>query len=49
MQLFKLIYCKIMGHSLKHAGSCPFTGKDYDVCSVCLNLIETKNNKSDII
>lgn len=32
------IKCKIKGHSLQDAGSCPFTGLTYKSCSVCKNL-----------
>jgi hypothetical protein len=38
--VFKSVYCKIVGHKLKRAGACPFTGKTYDVCDRCLNMIE---------
>lgn len=43
MQIINFIRCKIKGHSLKSAGSCPFTGKDYNVCDICLKLIEVNN------
>ena len=33
--IVKKIICKIKGHSNIRAGSCPFTGKTYDVCSRC--------------
>lgn len=43
MRIINFISCKIKGHSLKTAGSCPFTGKEYDVCDRCLKVIESKN------
>lgn len=41
--MIKAILCKINGHTLTGAGSCPFTGKSYDVCTRCNKLIEVKN------
>ena len=32
----KSIVCRFKGHELKHIGSCPYTGSDYDVCTYCL-------------
>ena len=29
------IKCKIKGHSFIDAGSCPFTGKSYNLCIRC--------------
>lgn len=29
------IICKILKHNLIEAGSCPFTGKNYDYCTRC--------------
>ena len=30
-----LIKCKIKNHILVDAGSCPFTGKNYNACTRC--------------
>jgi hypothetical protein len=35
INLIKSIKCKFVGHSLKLAGSCPFTGSTYDYCEKC--------------
>lgn len=43
MQIINFIACKIRGHSLKSAGSCPFTGKEYDVCDRCLKVLEASH------
>lgn len=34
--IIKRLICKFRGHILLDAGSCPFTGKTYVVCSKCL-------------
>ena len=36
--IIKRIVCKIKGHTIVDAGSCPFTGKTYEACTRC-NLI----------
>jgi|LauGreDrversion4_2_1035121.scaffolds.fasta_scaffold13219_5 hypothetical protein len=46
--MLNALFCKIVGHKLKKAGSCPFTGKTYDFCVRCTKMIEV-NPKSDII
>jgi hypothetical protein len=33
--IFNIIKCKIKGHLLMSAGSCPYTGKTYDECTRC--------------
>jgi hypothetical protein len=33
------IICRVKGHTLKQAGTCPFTGSAYDVCMRCLIMI----------
>lgn len=33
------IVCKLKGHTLRQAGTCPFTGSTYDVCMRCLIMI----------
>jgi hypothetical protein len=33
--IFNIIKCKIKGHVLVPAGSCPYTGKTYDGCTRC--------------
>jgi hypothetical protein len=33
------IKCKLKGHTLVHAGECPFTGSVYDVCTRCTAMI----------
>jgi hypothetical protein len=33
--MLKFIICKIKNHVLVSAGSCPFTGKNYNVCTRC--------------
>jgi hypothetical protein len=38
--MFKKIKCKITGHDLIKGGSCPFTGKIYEYCIKCNNMIE---------
>jgi hypothetical protein len=34
-KLFKIITCKVNSHLLIEAGSCPFTGKSYNLCTRC--------------
>jgi hypothetical protein len=34
-QLIKFFICKIKKHILISAGSCPFTGKSYNICARC--------------
>jgi hypothetical protein len=36
------LVCKVKGHTLKKAGSCPFTGMTYDYCSRCNKMIPTE-------
>ena len=38
--IIKRIVCKIKGHTIVDAGSCPFTGKTYEACTRC-NLIRS--------
>jgi hypothetical protein len=38
-KIFILIKCKIKKHILVDAGSCPFTGKDYNACTRCGEMI----------
>lgn len=38
--MIKKIICKIKGHNFIDAGSCPFTGKTYIICSKCLIMID---------
>jgi hypothetical protein len=35
MYIFKILTCIIKKHSLVESGSCPFTGKTYDICIRC--------------
>lgn len=37
--------CKIKGHNLTDAGSCPFTGLSYKVCIVCTNTFPIDKSK----
>ena len=32
-------FCKIKGHNLTPAGSCPFTGQTYDYCERCTGMV----------
>jgi hypothetical protein len=34
------IRCKITKHNYIGSGSCPFTGKTYNVCEKCWNTVE---------
>lgn len=34
------IICKFKGHTLTDAGSCPYTGKTYNICMRCLQTME---------
>jgi hypothetical protein len=38
--MFKKIRCKITGHNLIKGGSCPFTGKTYEYCTRCNDMVE---------
>lgn len=38
--MIKQIRCKVFGHKIVKAGSCPFTGKTYNACKVCDKLFE---------
>lgn len=38
LKMIKKIICKFKGHQVQRAGSCPFTGKTYDVCVRCQSL-----------
>jgi len=33
--IYNVIICKIKGHTRSDGGSCPFTGKKYEVCTRC--------------
>jgi hypothetical protein len=33
------IICRFKGHVLIEAGTCPYTGSTYDVCTRCLIMI----------
>jgi len=37
--MIKIIICKIKGHILTQAGTCPYTGSTYDYCERCSNMI----------
>lgn len=40
LNLIKYIFvCKIKGHNLIVAGSCPFTGRTYNYCKRCTSMI----------
>jgi hypothetical protein len=39
-KMIKSIRCKLFGHKIITAGSCPFTGKSYNACKVCDRLFE---------
>ena len=43
MYFIKSIVCKMRGHQLTAAGSCPFTGITYDYCSMCTAMIPKEN------
>lgn len=43
VMIIKKIICKMKGHTLVEAGSCPFTGMSYDACTRCNSLL-TKND-----
>ena len=36
--MLKKMICGIKGHTLKMAGTCPFTQKTYNYCDRCLNM-----------
>jgi hypothetical protein len=36
---FFILICKIKGHNLSPAGSCPFTGRTYDYCERCTGMV----------
>jgi hypothetical protein len=36
--ILKKMMCGIKGHTLKMAGSCPFTGKTYNYCDRCTQM-----------
>jgi len=38
--------CKLNGHLLIPAGSCPFTGHSYQVCTRCNSLIKDNHEKT---
>ena len=40
--MIKQLICKMFGHKLQHAGFCPFTKIDYDVCIKCETMIAVK-------
>jgi hypothetical protein len=37
--MIKVIICKIKKHKLVSAGSCPFTGKTYQMCTRCEKMV----------
>ena len=39
MLRIKSIFCKIKGHVLVMAGSCPYTGSTYEYCERCTAMI----------
>jgi hypothetical protein len=42
------IICKFKGHKLISAGSCPYTGKTYDVCSKCMTTFIAKDSQEGV-
>jgi hypothetical protein len=38
-KFISIIKCKIKGHTLVPAGSCPFTGSSYEFCERCSAMI----------
>jgi hypothetical protein len=40
--MIKKVICKMFGHKIQHAGFCPFTRIDYDVCTKCETMFEVK-------
>ena len=40
--IIKKIICKIKGHTIVDAGSCPFTGLSYSTCNGCMKTIPEK-------
>lgn len=36
---FNYFICKIKNHQWAQAGSCPFTGKNYNICTRCGNMV----------
>lgn len=49
-QMINKLICKIKGHMLQDAGTCPFTGNTYKHCTRCKSLaaIPSTTNKIDI-
>lgn len=39
------LFCKIFGHKIEHAGFCPFTKIDYDVCTKCTKMMPSKGKE----
>jgi hypothetical protein len=37
--ILSFIKCKAKGHTFTPAGSCPFTGKTYNGCTICGKMI----------
>ena len=37
--IINIIKCKIQGHLFVPAGSCPFTGNTYNMCTICSKMI----------
>jgi hypothetical protein len=37
--IFNILICKLKSHQWIKAGSCPFTGKDYKICSKCEKMV----------
>lgn len=35
IHIVKRLRCRVFGHKLVQAGTCPFTGSTYDYCEPC--------------
>lgn len=40
LKIFNKLKCKFFDHKLEKAGSCPYTGKNYNYCVICEKIFE---------
>jgi len=45
--MIKSIICKIKKHNLQNTGSCPFTGKEYEICTRCSMIFVARKDRSE--
>ena len=47
VSMWRAMFCKIKGHKLIDAGSCPFTGLTYKACTHCGGTVAVDKSKNN--